>query len=53
MDMLQLEKLAKLIISIKLHRTMVYIATMYCSTLAYYVSYYSRTTGQMLFDYGL
>ena len=46
--MLQLEKLATLIVNITLHRTKVYIATTHCSTLAYY----GHTTGQMLFDYG-
>ena len=43
--MLQLEKLATLIVNITLHRTTVYIRS-------YYASYYGHTTGQMLFDYG-
>ena len=51
--MLQLEKLATLIVNITLHCTTVYIATTHRSTLAYYASYYGDTTGQMLFDYGL
>ena len=50
--MLQLEKLATLIVNIMLHRTTVYIATTHRSTQAYYASYYGHTTGQMLFDYG-
>ena len=50
--MLQLEKLATLIVNITLHHTMVYIATMHHSTEAYYTLYYGHTTGQMLFNYG-
>ena len=50
--MLQLEKLATLIVNITLHCTMVYIATTHGSTLAYDTSYYGHTTDQMLVNYG-